>query len=73
MRVYRICVNRPAMEGVDSWDTRRTAVAVTDSLDQAMQKAIDYYNDMEDVTDYYMTDISIEASTEAGEGAILLV
>jgi len=45
----------------------------SDSLDKAAQTVVAYYNDVEDVTDYFVTGIGIEASTESGEGAILIM
>ena len=73
MRIYRVDVNRPRVDSRDYWESRRTALVCSDSLDKAVQTVVAYYNNVEDVTDYFVTDIAIEASTESGEGAILIM
>lgn len=73
MRMYRICVRRPQAGKEDPWETQRTAYVVVESFDQAVEKVTAYYNDLEDVDDYYASDVCIEASTELGEGALLLI
>lgn len=73
MRIYRVDVNRPRVENRDFWETCRTAMVCADSLDKAAQTVVAYYNDVEDVTDYFVTDIGIAASTESGEGDILIM
>jgi hypothetical protein len=52
---------------------RRSALVITDSLDDAVSKTIDYYNDIDGADDYYFQDISVSASTEEGEGGVLLM
>lgn len=72
MKVLRVSVNRPAVKGKDPWDTRRTVLVMGDSADEAMKKAVAYYNDLDDVGDYYAQEIDIVASETEGEGDILL-
>jgi hypothetical protein len=48
-------------------------MVITDSLDEAVTKTIAHYNDIDGVNDYYFNDISVRASTEEGEGGVLLM
>lgn len=72
MKVFRVSVNRPVTKGKDPWETRRTVLVIGDSADEAMKKAVGYYNDLDDVDDYYPQEVDIIASEIEGEGDILL-
>lgn len=72
MKVFRVSVNRPAKKGVDRWETRREACVISDSFDDATKKTIAHYNDLDDVDDYFVDDVSVAASDTEGEGAVLL-
>lgn len=72
MKVFRITVNRPQKKGQDPWETRRSAIAVSESFDDATKKAIDHYNDLDAVDDYFVNGVDILASNTEGEGDILL-
>lgn len=72
MKIFRITVSRPQKQGQDSWETQRSAIAVSESFDDATKKAIDYYNEVDGVDDYFVTGVNILASETEGEGEVLL-
>ncbi len=72
MKLFRISVNRPAKKGKDPWETRRTVFVMGESADGSMKKAVAYYNDLDDVADYFTQGVEIVASETEGEGDILL-
>lgn len=43
-----------------------------ESADGSMKKAVAYYNDLDDVADYFTQGVEIVASETEGEGDILL-
>jgi hypothetical protein len=80
LRAYNVSVSRPETEEIRARERRgeyvrmwRDALVITDGLDDAVSKAIDYYNDIDGVDDYYFNNISVSASTDEGEGCILLM
>lgn len=76
MRIYNLTVSRPAITQEQKEDPRRlrrSVMTVAEGFDDAATRAVTHYNDIDGVNDYYVTGASIVASTEEGEGAILLV
>ena len=71
MKVFRVNVNRPRQPKQDPWETQRSVYVVSDSMDESVRKAIEYFNDLDDADDYFTTGVDILASTD-GEGEVLL-
>jgi hypothetical protein len=80
VRAYKITVARPKTEEIIARELSgeyiplwRSSLVVTESLDEAVTKTIKYYNDIDGVDDYYLTDISVVASTDDGADGVLLM
>ncbi len=71
MKVFRVNLNRPRKPKQDPWETKRSVYVVSDSIDESVRKAIEYFNDLDDADDYFTTGVDILASTD-GEGEVLL-
>jgi hypothetical protein len=52
--------------GVTQWSYR---IATT----RQQKKAVAYYNEVDDVDDYFVNYVSIEASTDSNEGDVLIM
>lgn len=72
MKVFRVSVNRPSQNDEERWKQQRSAIVISDSFDEATKKTIAHYNDLNDVDDYFVDDVSVMASDTEGEGAVLL-
>jgi hypothetical protein len=76
VKAFHITVTRPAKnqkEREDEWSRRREALVISESFDAATNLAIKHYNDIDGVDDYFVRDVDVTASTEEGEGGILLM
>jgi hypothetical protein len=69
-------VRRPPMtkaERDDPWlAARRSSFVLADSFDTAGKLAVSHFNDLDAKEDYFVTGVEVLASTEEGEGEVLL-
>lgn len=74
MKLFRITVTRPTLRNEeDAWRKQRDAFVTGDSFDAANKAAVAYYNDVEDVDDYYVRGVDIVASDEdVNSGGVLI-
>lgn len=73
MKAYSVTVARPVKKGQDQWSTYRYALVVGEGFDDATRKVVAYYNDIDGVDDYFVNGVDVTASTDEGEGGILLI
>ena len=74
MKIFRVTVSRPAKQSQeDPWKLRRSVTVVGESFDAATKKAIAHYNDLDDVDDYFVSEVYIVASDVEGEGDVLIM
>lgn len=72
MRLIRVTVTRPQPAGKDNWDKRRNAYVVDDDFSAGAQKAVEYYNEIDDADDYYVVGMDLVAGTQEGEGDLFI-
>ncbi|MDR1206700.1 MAG: hypothetical protein LBL26_14670 [Peptococcaceae bacterium] len=51
----------------------RNVIVLSESFEDAARKSVAYYNDIDGVDDYFVSSVSVYASTDEGEGNVLLV
>ena len=74
MKAINVSVRRPEQNRKRDADIMwREALVLSESIDDATRKTIAHFNDIDGVEDYYVSSIHISASTEEGEGGVLLV
>jgi GTP1/Obg family GTP-binding protein len=73
VKLYRVSVTRETGEKSkkDSWENQKSAFVVADGIENATKKALDNFNDIDGVSDYYVNGVDVMASDD-GEGAFLL-
>jgi hypothetical protein len=76
LKLFRIELRRPALnqkERDDPWTIpRRESFVVADSFDSATSLVISHFNAIVGRDAYYVVGVSVVASTEEGEGDVLL-
>jgi hypothetical protein len=76
LKLFRIELRRPALnkkERDDPWTVpRRESFVVADGFDTATSLVVSHFNDLDGRDDYYVAGVDVVASTEEGEGDVLL-
>jgi hypothetical protein len=77
VKAFSVSVRRPDVKTKGKENTMgsswRGAMVLSESFDDAAKKAVAYYNDVDDVDDYFVTGASVYATTDEGEGDVLIV
>jgi hypothetical protein len=80
LKLFSVSVRRPPRKdnkGEEIYERWREAFVMSSGYDEAVRKAVAYYNDLDDVDDYFTNGVSVCATTadddDAAQGGVLLM